>query len=223
MMVVLIVIAVVYFRDPSSRFDSGDGDVDRDFAATGRSDEVDEASKEFAKKTGVDAKTVVSTGQSIVSTKFLCTVTSWEVGKDVLKYELPEGASLEDYGVMTDENGYITNEYSYVIVHFSAQNISDKKIENDYLWSKLRLRFVNPPSSYSVTGEVRYLGEKQPRKFTDDYFAENFEVDETKEIALIYAVPDGILDNDGMYLELNPMGAVITDEDQDVRRYLLLN
>ena len=221
--IVLIVVAITFFRNPSNLSNHNLDESEVDFNATGREDEVDEASKQFANEFGVNENNVVSTGQSIVSTKFLCTVTSWEEGKDVLEYEIPEEISLEDYGVMIDGNGHIINEYSYVIVHVSAENISNELVENDYLWSKFRLRFINPPAEYQTTGEVRFLGEKPLREYTDDYFGETFDVNEKKEIALVYVVPDGILENDGMYLELNPLGVVITDEDQDVRRYLLLN
>ncbi len=221
--IVLIVVAITFFRNPSNLSNHSLNESEVDFSATEREDEVDEASRKFAKEFEVNENNVVSTGQSIVSTKFLCTVTSWEVGKDVFEYEIPEEISLEDYGVMVDGNGYIINEYSYVIVHISAENISDELVENDYLWSKFRLRFINPPSEYQTTGEVRFLGEKPLREYIDDYFAETFAVNEKKEIALVYVVPDGILENDGMYLELNPFGVVITDKDQDIRRYLLLN
>ena len=221
--IVLIVLVVTFFRNPSALLSHSLKESEDDFSITGRKEEVDEASRQFANEFGVNENNVVSTGQSIVSTKFLCTVTSWEVGKDVLEYELPKEISLEDYGVVIDENGSIVNEYTYVIGYGSAQNISEELVENDYLWSKFRLQFINPPSEYQTTGEVRALGEKPFREFTSDYFAENFEVNEKKEIALIYIVPEGILKNDGMYLELNPLGVVITDEDQDVRRYLLLN
>ena len=221
--IVLIVIAVVFFRNPSNLFNHSLKESEGNSSVIEREDEVDEASRQFANEFGVNENSVVSTGQSIVSTKFLCTVVSWEVGKDVLEYEMPEEINLEDYGVMVDGNGYIINEYSYVIVHVSAENISDELVENDYLWSKFRLRFINPPSEYQTTGEVRFLGEKPLREYIDDYFAETFAVNEKKEIALVYVVPDGILENDGMYLELNPFGVVITDKDQDIRRYLLLN
>ena len=97
-------------------------------------EEPDEVSKEFANKLGVDAKNVVSTGKQIASTKYSFTVLSWTRGKEYPGYVLPKGKDLSNYpGAELDEQGNITNDFSYIVVNLSVKNQSDKKIENDLI------------------------------------------------------------------------------------------
>lgn len=65
---------------------------------------------------------------------------------------------------MLDEQGNITNDFSYVVVNLSVKNQSTKTIENDLIWGYIRLMFLSAPSKYSdYIGEVTYLGEEKPR------------------------------------------------------------
>ena len=188
-------------------------------------EEPDEVSKEFANKLGVDAKNVVSTGKQIASTKYSFTVLSLTRGKEYPGYVLPKGKDLSNYpGAELDEQGNITNDFSYIVVNLSVKNQSDKKIENDLIWGYIRLRFLFPPSEYEdYVGEVSYLGEETPRVLNHNYYAESFEPGEEKQMALMFVANDELLKSEAIYLEINPTGAVIDNPEYDIRRYIILN
>ena len=188
-------------------------------------EEPDEVSKEFANKLGVDEKNIVSTGNTIKSTYYSFTVLSWTKGKEYPGYALPESKNLADYpGAVLDEQGNITNDFSYVVVNLSVKNQSSKTIENDLIWGYIRLRFLSAPSKYSdYIGEVTYLGEEKPRILNHNYYAETFAPEEEKVMPMIFVVNDALLDSEAMYLEINPTGAVIDNPDYDIRRYIVLN
>ena len=188
-------------------------------------EQPDEVSKEFANKLGVDEKNIVSTGNTIKSTYYSFTVLSWTKGKEYPGYALPESKNLADYpGAVLDEQGNITNDFSYVVVNLSVKNQSDKKIENDLIWGYIRLRFLFPPSEYEdYVGEVSYLGEETPRILNHNYYAETFEPGEEKRMALIFVANDELLKSEAIYLEINPTGAVIDNPEYDIRRYIILN
>ena len=188
-------------------------------------EEPDEVSKEFANKLGVDEKNIVSTGNAINSTYYSFTVLSWTKGKEYPGYALPEGKNLADYpGAVLDEQGNITNDFSYVVVNLSVKNQSTKTIENDLIWGYIRLMFLSAPSKYSdYIGEVTYLGEEKPRILNHNYYAETFAPEEEKVMPMIFVVNDALLDSEAMYLEINPTGAVIDNPDYDIRRYIVLN
>lgn len=229
--VVLLVIGCVFFfrggTDTTTDKDNqkAEEEFEKNLSVVAQEGEPDEVSKELAEKIGVDAKNVVSVGHSVASTKYSFTVTSWIASKEYSGYEAPEGVDItESPGAELDSEGNIINNYSYVVVNVSAKNQSEQKIENDLIWGNFQLKFIMPPSEYSdYIGEIDYLGEDVPRKFGHDYYAENFEPGETKEIAMIYVVHDELLDSEGMYLEINPTGAVIENADYDVKRYIALN
>lgn len=176
-------------------------------------------------KLGVDEKNIVSTGNAIKSTYYSFTVLSWTKGKEYPGYALPEGKNLADYpGAVLDEQGNITNDFSYVVVNLSVKNQSSKTIENDLIWGYIRLRFLSAPSKYSdYIGEVTYLGEEKPRILNHNYYAETFAPEEEKVMPMIFVVNDALLDSEAMYLEINPTGAVIDNPDYDIRRYIVLN
>lgn len=170
-------------------------------------------------------KNIVSTGNAIKSTYYSFTVLSWTKGKEYPGYALPEGKNLADYpGAVLDEQGNITNDFSYVVVNLSVKNQSSKTIENDLIWGYIRLRFLSAPSKYSdYIGEVTYLGEEKPRILNHNYYAETFAPEEEKVMPMIFVVNDALLDSEAMYLEINPTGAVIDNPDYDIRRYIVLN
>ena len=77
-----------------------------------------------------------------------------------------KGKILPDYpGAVLDEQGNITNDFSYVVVNLSVKNQSSKTIENDLIWGYIRLRFLfrHHQSTSDYIGEVTYLGEEKPR------------------------------------------------------------
>lgn len=192
----------------------------------GQEGEPDNASKEFSKtlkeKAGmtVEARNIVSTGQPVISGKFAVTVTSWNISKESPGYALPKGQDSKTLrGAELDANGNITNEFSYVTVDISVENVMDEAV-SEYIWAYIRLEIFN---SGDYIGEVMYLGEETPRELTRDYLKESFTAGETKNIAMIFIAPDKILGDQEMYMEINPSGAAIADPEQDVRRYIILN
>lgn len=192
----------------------------------GQEGEPDNASKEFSKtlkeKAGitVEAKNIVPTGQPIISGKFAFTVTSWNISKESPGYDFPKGQDSKSLrGAELDANGNIKNEFSYVTVDISAENLTDEAV-SEYIWAYIRLEIFN---AGDYIGEVMYLGEETPRELTKDYLKESFTTGETKNMAMIYIAPDKILENQEMYMEINPSGAIIADQEQDVRRYIILN
>ncbi len=229
LVVLLVLASILFLRNDLSNTSKLDQEKSEEFeknlSVTAQEGTPDKISKEFAEKLGVDAKNVVSTGNPVASTKYSFTVTSWTKGKEYPGYKLPEGKNLSEYpGAELDNQGNIINDFSYVVVNISAKNQSDEKIEKDLIWGDMRLEFLYQPSKYSdYVGEVAYLGEKTPRSINHDYYAESFEPEEEKEMSLIFVVNDGLLECDGMYLEINPTGAVIDNPDYDIRRYIVLN
>lgn len=229
LVVLLVLVCVFFFRGGMNTTSKDDQRAEEEFeknlSVVAQKGEPDAISKEFAEKIGVDAKNVVSVGHSVASTKYSFTVDSWNAGKEYPGYEAPEGIDITEFpGAELDNEGNIINDYSYVVVNVSVKNQVDKKVEKDLVWATFRLKFIMPPSEYSdYIGEIDYLGEDVPRKYGHDYFAEDFEPGETKEIAMIFVVHDELFNSKGMYLEINPTGAVIDNADYDIRRYITLN
>ena len=167
--IILVLLSVNFLQSGTGNISKENIEKENEFKKSldvvAQEEEPDEVSKEFANKLGVDAKNVVSTGKQIASTKYSFTVLSWTRGKEYPGYVLPKGKDLSNYpGAELDEQGNITNDFSYIVVNLSVKNQSDKKIENDLIWGYIRLRFLFPPSEYEdYVGEVSYLGEKTPR------------------------------------------------------------
>lgn len=191
----------------------------------GQEGEPDNVSIKFSKtleeKAGitVEPRNIVPAGQPVKCGKFAYTVTSWNVSKESPGYELPEGEDSKSIrGAELDPDGNITNEFSYVTVDISVENMTNETV-SEYIWGIIRLEIFN---SGDFIGEVAYLGEETPREKTKNYYQESFTAGETKNKAMIFVVPDQILGDQEMYMEINPTGGVITDPEQDVRRFIFL-
>ena len=227
--IILVLLSVNFLQSGTGNISKENIEKENEFKKSldvvAQEEEPDEVSKEFANKLGVDAKNVVSTGKQIASTKYSFTVLSWTRGKEYPGYVLPKGKDLSNYpGAELDEQGNITNDFSYIVVNLSVKNQSDKKIENDLIWGYIRLRFLFPPSEYEdYVGEVSYLGEETPRVLNHNYYAETFEPGEEKQMALIFVANDELLKSEAIYLEINPTGAVIDNPEYDISRYIILN
>lgn len=237
LVIALVLVCILFFRNGSGMSGMSEQQAAEQAAADrkeakneaaqpAQEGEPDEAAKAMAKRISAEAKNIVSTGQTCLCKGFLYTVKSWEITKSYPGYAPPEGLDLEQRTeAQLDASGNITNDFSYVIVDISAQNPTEESI-TDYLkarpWDNIYLKFVSPTGGGSYSGEMIYLGEETPREYGQGYGVDKFEGNETKEIVLIYVVNDGLLDNQGMYLELN-QGAVVTDTELDTTRYIILN
>ena len=103
-----------------------------------------------------------------------------------------------------DANGNITNEYSYIVVNITVENKAEGPI-TDLLWG--------------------YLGEETPRAYGHEYSMETFEAGETKSYPLIFFMPDEMVKNQELYLEINATGIAYDTSDSEfsVMRYIILN
>lgn len=194
----------------------------------GQEEEADDRSEAFSKalkeKAGltVDSRNIVSTGSPITSGNYSFTVNSWSVSKESPGYALPEGKDATQGGrIQMDANGNITNEYSYVVVNLTVENKAEEPI-TDYLWGYMRMQAFDMGDFIS---EVDYLGEETPRKYGHDYSKESFEAGETKSYPVVFDMPDEILNNQEIYLEIDTSGGNPQPEDPEfaVKRFIILN
>lgn len=124
-------------------------------------------------------------------------------------YPLPEGMDSPEicmaappWGAVFDQDGNFKNHYSYVIIDVIAENNGDRPTEGfEFYWMMFRLRRVGYAEDGS--GQVWYLGEKQPRKYSEYYTIETLQPGEIKEMPLIYIIDDVMLEGDGFCLEVN--------------------
>ena len=193
----------------------------------GQEEEADDTSKSFSdtlnEKAGltVDPQNIVSVGNPIISGNYSFTVNSWNVSKESPGYALPEGIDLSGAGPQMDANGNITNEYSYIVVNITVENKAEGPI-TDLLWGYLKLKTFETSDFIS---EVRYLGEETPRAYGHEYSMETFEAGETKSYPLIFFMPDEMVKNQELYLEINATGIAYDTSDSEfsVMRYIILN
>ena len=189
--------------------------------ADDRSEAFSEALKEKAGLT-VDPQNIVSTGSPITSGNYSFTVNSWSVSKESPGYALPEGKDATNGGrLQIDANGNITNEYSYVIVNLTVENKAEEPV-TDLLWGCLWMKAFDMGDFIS---EVDYLGEETPRKYGHKYFKESFEAGETKSYPVVFNMPDEIVNNQEIYLEIDTSGGNPQPEDPEfaVKRFIILN
>lgn len=195
----------------------------------GQEGEADDISESFARtieeKTGipVDPKNIVSAGSTIRSGKYDITITDWDVSKESPGYAIPEGLDLAQYpGAILDESGKITNEFSYVTTNVTVKNISEESITG-YIWGFLRLKTFN---AGEYLGEVNYLGnlgEETSKEHGHDTYKDSFAPGEEKSMALIYVAPDKALTDQNMYIEIDQSGVALSEEEYDIKRYIILN
>ena len=232
--IILIVICVKYFRGgtlSAQNVASGDEAFletdEADKKAPAQSGAPDEASQKLAEalkgETGedYDVKNIVSVGKPIREGKFSYKVTSWNVTKEYPGYALPEGNTpLSEYpGAEVDENGNITNDFSYVVVNVEVENLKDEDITT-LVWGFFRLGIIG---GGDYTGESTYLGEEHPRAAGKDYLKETIPAKGKVDIALIFVVKDEVLKSQQYYLKINSSGSSNVNPDYDVRRFITLN
>lgn len=192
----------------------------------GQQGEADETSKAFAAKLkektrqDIDPRNIVSTGKPLISGKFSYTVNFWKVSKEYPGYEPPEGVDLKAWpGAEVDQNGNIMNDFSYVTVDISVENLKDEET-SEYVWGNIRLQIFDA-GEYS--GEHTYLGRNEEREYGHDYGKEDFSANGTKNAVMIFVVKDKYLTDQEMYLKIDPSGSATVDPDYDVRRFIILN
>ena len=157
---ILIVVCMRYFRGGAATNqeiltdEEIHGTVGMDTSSIKNQDgEPDKASKELAEYLTeklyyeVDAENIVSTGKEIRNAPFSYKVDSWEVTKTCPG----EGQKTDREEVQCDENGMITNGYSYVVVNLTVGNLNDMEV-TQHIWGFLRLKIRGAEDVY--VGEV---------------------------------------------------------------------
>lgn len=178
------------------------------------------------KETGqgsVNPAFVTSIGNSISDGQYEYTVLSYDRQKENPGYPYPEGMTplSEKPGASVDEDGNIMNDFSYLIVNVKVKNLSDEEDING-IWGIFRLK-IPGVSSDEYKSELTYLGEEEPRSKDGDYYMEQIPAGGEITMPIIYVIKDDLLDAGySPYLEINSSGAVITDPDKDVTRYIVL-
>lgn len=231
---VMAVLCIVYFRggrpdkDAPTLAEVTDTDgMDTSIAV--QDQEPDEASKELAEYLSdhldheVDARYVVSTGRTIRNLPYAYTVDSWQVTK-----QNPGNYQLTEYpDAQYDENMNLMNDYSYVVVDITVENLRDTEV-TQALWGFIRLRLKGAEESY--TGgviDMVDLAANVVKERNKDAFKETFIGKETRKERLIYIVQDDLLSfSDGFYLSINHTGMSDDDLnklDTEVRRWIILN
>lgn len=181
--------------------------------------EADEISQKLAEKIHREAEKVVSVGKPIKNGFKEFTATSWEIRKENPGYPLPSGRTFQDIelsGAEIDENGNITNEYSYVVVDISVKNTRKSEALTQLIWGTIRLQVTN---HREYLGEYEYLGENPAREYNKSYSQETIQPGESVEKALIYIAPDEILEEEDIYLKIDPSGA----NEADALRFIALH
>ena len=166
---------------------------------------------------------VTSIGNSISDGRYEYTVLSYDRQKENPGYPYPEGMTplSEKPGASIDEEGNITNDFSYVIITAKVKNLSKDEVI-DYIWGNIRFR-IPGVNSEEYKSELIYIGEKEPRSMDGDYYMEQIPAGGEITMPIIYVIKDDLLDAGyAPYLEINSSGAVITDPDKDVTRYIVL-
>ena len=191
--------------------------------------EPDAASEELAEHLTeylnheVDARYIVSTGKTIRNLPFAYTVDSWQVTK-----QNPGSYQLREYpDAEYDENMNILNDYSYVVVDLTVENLRDREV-TQHIWGFIRLMlWGGEDSTAGQVCDVINLETNEVKPITKDTYKETFAANEIKKERLIYIVPDGILPYcDGFYLRIEHMGgsdSSLNQLDSEVRRWIVLN
>ena len=171
----------------------------------------------------VDARYIVSTGNTIRNLPFAYTVDSWQLTK-----QNPGNYPLREYpDAEYDENMNILNDYSYVVVDITVENLRDREV-TQYIWGFIDLKLRGAEESYiGSTTDMINLDTNEVKPITKDANRETFSANEIRKERLIYIVPDDILPYcDGFYLRIEHMGMAdsnLNKLDSEVRRWIVLN
>ena len=205
----MAVCCILYFRENGQDKDAPTFEevTDTDGMDTGipiRDGEPDEASEDLAEYLTeyldheVDARYVVSTGDTIRNLPFAYTVDS-----------------------------YILNDYSYVAVDITVENLRDREV-TQYIWGFINLKLRGAEESYigSATDMIN-LDTDEIKPITKDANRETFAANERRKERLIYIVPDDLLPYcDGFYLRIEHTEGsdrALNKLDAEVRRWIVLN
>lgn len=188
---------------------------------------ITEESEKFAAAlktvTGMDCDpiNITSVGSPIRSGDFSYQINSWSMSKEYPGYPVPEGRDpLEEWpGAQLDENGNITNDFSYVVVNMIVENLTSKDVTAQ-IWNPFRLKSIGSGSG-QYTGEVTYNGSNRP--YGTDYSLDTIGANSKKEMPLIFVVKDEYLNENQLYIQVNPSGAATDNPDFDVKRYIFLD
>ena len=212
--VILVAVSAVFFYGsgeeaeltPEQEAELQDMQEERELESEMPDQDPDAESEALAEQLNVDARQVVSVGKPIKSGMKEITVKSWKMTKEQPEYAPAEGEDLSPSGAEFDENGTITNGYSYVLLDVAVKNTRQSQELSDYIY---------------FLGEIDYIGQDPPRTLTKDYYKETIQPNETAEAALIFIVPDDIMEGGSMYMEINPTGGG-ADIAPETRRYVAL-
>lgn len=191
-------------------------------------EEVGEKETEFAEKIFADPKQVFQQGKDAICGQYIYKVESLKVSKEFPSFDpIPDKTELlESREAQLDDAGKILNDKSYLIVEMKAKNERDET-EQELFWPSIRLKIIGVGSDKYI-GMVDYIGVKDQycdqnsRTVTVDHLG----VNEEKMRTLIYVVPDDLLEQakkDGVYLEINPTGAVASTPEEDIRCFIMLD
>ena len=230
----MTILCIIYFRGggPDKDAPTFEEVTDTDGMDTSipiQDGEPDDASEELAEHLTeyldheVDARYVVSTGNTIRNLPFAYTVDSWQLTKQNSgNYPLREYPDAE-----YDENMNILNDYSYVVVDITVENLRDREVTQN-IWQFIRLQLQGAEGSIigSVLSPIN-LETNEVKPITKDTYKETFAANEIRKERLIYIVPDDILPYcDGFYLRIEHMGgtdSTLNKMDSEVRRWIVLN
>lgn len=173
--------------------------------------------------TGMDYNpiNITSVGNPIRSLDFSYQINSWSMSKEYPGYPVPEGRDpLDEWpGAQLDENGNITNDFSYVVVNMAVENLTSKDVTT-HVWGTFRLNSIGSGAG-QYTGEVTYLGDDRPAG--KDYYLDTISANSKKEMSLIFVIKDEYLNDNQLYIEVNPSGVATYNPDFDVKRYIFLD
>lgn len=231
---IMVLLCILYFRGgrPDKDAPTFEEVTDTDGMDTSipiQDGEPDDASEELAEHLTeylnheVNARYIVSTGNTIRNLPFAYTVDSWQLTK-----QNPGNYQLREYpGAEYDENMNILNDYSYVVVDIAVENLRDREVTQS-IWGFISLRLQG--AEESTVGEVCdiiNLETNEVKPITKDTYKETFVKNEIKKERLMYIVPDNLLPYcDGFYLRIEHMGGadtVLNKLDSEVRRWIVLN
>ena len=232
---ILIVVCMRYFRGGAATNqeiltdEEIHGTVGMDISSIKNQDgEPDKASKELAEYLTkklyyeVDAENIVSTGKEIRNAPFSYKVDSWEVTKKCPS----EGQKIDREEVQCDENGTITNGYSYAVVNLTVGNLNDMEV-TQHIWGFLRLKIRGAEDVYvGEVDQIIYSENNVVKEKNKNTYEETFAANEEKRVRLVYVVSDDLLLNTSLYLSINPNGIAekpLKEGDVETKRWILLN
>ena len=148
---------------------------------------------------------------------------SWQLTK-----QNPGDYQLREYpNAEYDSNMNILNDYSYVAVDITVENLRDREV-TQYIWGFINLKLRGAEESYigSATDMIN-LDTDEIKPITKDANRETFAANERRKERLIYIVPDDLLPYcDGFYLRIEHTEGsdrALNKLDAEVRRWIVLN